>query len=57
MSTDKKPTMLRLKDEMYEKIKHIAYSEHRSMNAQIEYVLSLYIEQYEIANGTIVLDD
>ncbi len=53
MATDKKPTMLRLTNDMYEKMRYLAYAEHRSMNAEIEYALSLYISQYEEAHGVI----
>lgn len=51
MATDKKPTMLRLTEEMYEKIRYLAYLEHRSMNAEIEYALSCYVKMYEQKNA------
>ena len=53
MATDKKPTMLRLTDDMYEKIRYLAYLEHRSMNAEIEYAIDSYITSFEKTNGTI----
>ena len=53
MATDKKPTMLRLTEEMYEKIRYIAYLEHRSMNAEIVYALSCYVKMYEQKNSPI----
>ena len=53
MATDKKPTMLRLTEDMYEKIRFLAYLEHRSMNAEIEHALSCYISSYEQQHGTI----
>ncbi len=53
MATDKKPTMLRLTEEMYEKVRYLAYVEHRSINAEIEQALSCYISSYEQQNGII----
>lgn len=53
MATDKRPTMLRLTDDMYEKIRYLAYKERRSMNAEIEFALATYISSYEQKNGTI----
>lgn len=55
MATDKKPTMLRLTDEMYEKIRYLAYVEHRSINAEIEHALEMYISSFEKENGSISL--
>ena len=55
MATEKKPTMLRLTEEMYEKIRYLAYLEHRSMNSEIEHVLSQYIQSFESQNGVITL--
>ena len=57
MATDKKPTMLRLTEDMYEKIRFLAYMEHRSMNAEIEHALSCYIARYEEQYGAISLPD
>ena len=53
MATDKKPTMLRLTEEMYEKVRYLAYLEHRSMNAEIEFAISKYIADFERTNGAI----
>lgn len=55
MATDKRPTMLRLPEDLYEKIRYLAYLEHRSMNMEIEYALQYYIEQFEKRNGPIDL--
>lgn len=57
MATDKKPTMLRLTEEMYEKVRYLAYVEHRSINAEIEHALAHYISSYETENGVISLPD
>ncbi|MCI8810248.1 MAG: Arc family DNA-binding protein [Oscillibacter sp.] len=57
MATEKRPTMLRLPEEMYEKVRYLAYIERRSMNMQIEHALSLYITDYESRNGPIPLPE
>ena len=53
MATDKKPTMLRLTNEMYEKVRYLAYFERRSMNAEIEHALATYISTFEKEHGVI----
>jgi len=53
MATDKRPTMLRLPEELYEKVRYLAYVEHRSVNMQIEHALLHYITDYEKQHGTI----
>lgn len=53
MATNKIPTMLRLPDELYNKIKCLAQLERRSMNMEIEFAISQYISSYEKANGII----
>lgn len=57
MATDKRPTMLRLPEEVYEKVRYLAYVERRSMNMQIEHALSCYIAEYEAKNGVIQLPE
>jgi len=53
MATDKVQTGLRLQESVLEKITAIAKQEHRSLNAQIEYIIQKYIKDYEIENGEI----
>ena len=55
MATAKRPTMLRLPEETYEKVRYLAYVERRSINMQIEHALEKYIAAYESANGEIVI--
>lgn len=55
MATEKRPTMLRLPEEIYEKIRYLAFVERRSMNMEIEHALSKYIADYENRNGSIQL--
>lgn len=57
MATDKRPTMLRLPENLYEKIRYLAYVEHRSMNMEIEYALGAYVEAFESKNGPITLPE
>lgn len=57
MATDKRPTMLRLKNDMYEKLRYLAYIEHRSVNAQIEQAISTYISSYEKKHGAIPIQE
>ena len=53
MATEKRPTMLRLPEELYEKVRYLAYIERRSVNMQIEHALSKYIADYEREHGPI----
>ena len=53
MATEKRPTMLRLPEEIYEKTRYLAFVERRSVNMQIEHALSIYIAEYESRNGPI----
>ena len=55
MATNKRPTMLRLPDEMFLKIHAIAALEHRSMNKEIEFILDSYIRSYESDHGEVPL--
>lgn len=44
---------LRMPDDLYVKLKHIAAKHNRSYNQEAVYVLKCYVEQYEAENGTI----
>lgn len=57
MATDKRPTMLRLPEDLYEKVRYLAYVEHRSINMQIEHALLAYIANYEKQHGPIQLPE
>lgn len=56
MATDKRPTMLRLPEETYEKVRYLAYKERRSINMQIEQAIETYIAAYEAQYGPIPID-
>lgn len=53
MATEKRPTMLRLPEDLYEKVRYLAFVERRSINMQIEHALSKYVSDYESEHGTI----
>lgn len=55
MATDKRPTMLRLPENLYEKVRYLAYVERRSINMEIEHALWAYISAYEAEHGEIIL--
>lgn len=57
MATEKRPTMLRLPEELYEKVRYLAFVERRSVNMQIEHALSKYIEDYETRHGPIQIPE
>lgn len=57
MATEKRPTMLRLPEDMYEKVRYLAFIERRSVNMQIEHALSKYIADYETQHGPIQLPE
>ena len=42
---------LRLPDELYKKLKELAYKEDRSINGQINYIIKKYIEEKEKENN------
>ena len=53
MATDKRPTMLRIPDDMYEKIRLMAFIEKRSVNGQIEFAIEQSIRAFELKHGKI----
>ena len=44
---NKVATLIRIEEEIFEKIKEIALEQNRSFNKQIEYILKKYIEENE----------
>lgn len=53
MATTKIQTGIRFEEEMLRKISYIAKKEHRSLNAQLEYLTQKCIEEYEKEKGNI----
>lgn len=50
-------TQLRLDEDTYSKVKHIAEHEFRSINSQLEYFIFLGIKNYEKEHGTIPIEE
>lgn len=57
MATDKIQTGLRLEQPTLQKITDIAKREHRSLNAQLEYIVDRFITEYESVYGEIQLPE
>ena len=57
MATGKRPTMLRLPEELYEKVRYLAFLERRSINMQIEHALNEYIDRYDERHGPLQLPE
>lgn len=57
MATDKRPTTLRLPDDLYEKLRYLAYLERRSLNMEIEHALDAYISDFELKHGPLKLPE
>jgi len=55
MATTKIQTGIRFQSETLDKITYIAKKNHRSLNAQLEFLTQQCIEQYEKENGEIVV--
>lgn len=53
MATDKRQFTLRMQEENFLKIKHIADEEKRSIAMQIEFLVEKCISEYEKNNGEI----
>lgn len=57
MVTDKRQFTLRMQEENFLKIKHIAETEKRSIAMQIEFLVEQCIKDYEKANGKITINE
>lgn len=57
MTTDKRQFTLRLQEENFLKIKHIAKVEKRSIAMQIEFLIEEAIKEFEETNGEISIDE
>jgi predicted transcriptional regulator len=47
---------LRMSDELYLKLRHIAEKHNRSYNQESVYALKSYVENYEKENGEIIVN-
>jgi hypothetical protein len=57
MTADRIQTGLRLESDLLQKITCISKREKRSLNAQIEFVVQCFVEQYEAENDVIPVDE
>ena len=57
MATNKIQTGIRFEPELLYKITHVAKQNKRSLNAQLEYIAQVCVNDYEKENGQIVIDE
>lgn len=57
MATEKIQTGIRFTEDILLKITYIAKKNHRSLNAQLEYLAQNCIDEFELEKGEIVLSD
>ena len=57
MATNKIQTGIRFEPELLYKITHVAKQNKRSLNAQLEYIAQVCVNDYEKENGKIVIDE
>ena len=53
VATDKRQFTLRVQDDVYEKMRYLAYVERRSVAMEIEHAMQEYISRYESLHGSI----
>ena len=57
MATNKIQTGIRFEPELLYKISYVAKANKRSLNAQLEYLAQLCVQNYEAENGKIPVDE
>ena len=57
MATNKIQTGIRFEPEMLYKITQVAKKNKRSLNAQLEFLAMVCVEEYEKENGEIAVDE
>lgn len=57
MATDKRQFTLRIQEDTYEKIRHLAYLERRSIAMEIEMAIIAYIQAFEEKHGPLQIPD
>lgn len=57
MGTEKIQTGIRFTEDMLLKIAYIAKKNHRSLNAQLEYLTQNCIDEFELEKGEILLSE
>ncbi len=56
MSTNKIQTGIRFEEELLDKIAYVARQNKRSLNAQLEYLAQVCVNEYEKENGEIKIE-
>ncbi len=57
MATNKIQTGIRFEAELLSKIAYVAKQNKRSLNAQLEYLAQICVNEYEKENGTISVNE
>ena len=57
MATNKVQTGIRFEPELLYKIAQVAKANKRSLNAQLEYLAQICVQEYEQTNGSIPVDE
>ena len=57
MATDRIQTGIRFSEELLRKITYIAKKNHRSLNAQLEHLAQICVDEYEKENASIPLPE
>ena len=57
MATNKIQTGIRFEPELLYKITQVARKNKRSLNAQLEFLAQVCVQEYENANGVIPIDE
>ena len=57
MTINKTKITTRFEPEMLAKITYISIKNHRSLNAQVEFLAQKFIDEYEAENGEIKIND
>ena len=57
MIADRRQFTLRIRDDIYEKMRYLAYVERRSIAMEIETAMLAYIADYESRHGAIQLPE
>jgi hypothetical protein len=57
MATNKIQTGIRFEPELLHKISYIAKQNKRSLNAQLEFLAQMSVNEYEKQNGEIIIDE
>ena len=57
MATSKIQTGIRFEEALLNKIAYVAKQNKRSLNAQLEYLAQICVNEYEKENGEIIIED